>query len=498
MATALDLDDFRNSAESFLEAIEREYYLQGAGHKLELELEPIYERHAGLCSAERIAELRELAGAASGEHARGLRYLAQFALDGLLGELTRAETEEVARLESVLELEVGGEPVPFRQVVIEQANEADPERRLALERAQSQAVAERLTPILREALERSHAACRELGWGGYADAYADLRQLDFGALAEQTERVLAGTEDAYAGALAPRLEESALPPLGELRRADLPRLYRAPELDAGFDGSRLVEAFARTMAGLGVDVSAQPNVHLDTEARATKSPRAFCSPLRVPDEVHLVVAPIGGREDFGAMMHEGGHLEHYANTAAGLPFEYRYLGDNGVTESFAFLFERLGEDPAWLADVLGIESAEPVLAHARASWLVLLRRYCAKLAYERELHADAPDLEALPGRYAELLGGATRVAWPQEPWLLDVDPGFYVVCYLRAWALETHWRRALRERFGERWYAEPEAGKWLLGLWRNGQRLPAEELLGEALGERLDFGPLVAELTAVG
>ena len=75
VATALDLDDYRNSAESFLEEIEREYYLHLAGHKPELELEPIYERHAGLFSAERIAELRELAEAASGEHARGLRYL---------------------------------------------------------------------------------------------------------------------------------------------------------------------------------------------------------------------------------------------------------------------------------------------------------------------------------------------------------------------------------------------------------------------------------------
>ena len=59
----------------------------------------------------------------------------------------------------------------------------------------------------------------------------------------------------------------------------------------------------------------------------------------------------------------------------------------------------------------------------------------------------------MPGRYAELLGDATRIRWPQAAWVSDVDAGFYVACYLRAWALETHWRRALRERFGERWFA---------------------------------------------
>jgi hypothetical protein len=496
VAPTLDLGEFRAEAEGFLERIEREHFLQGAGHKPDLELEPIYAEYAGLCTAERVIELRKLAAAADGDEARGLRYLTQFALDGLLGGLTRGEVEEVARLESELEVEVGGELIPYRRIVIEQANAPDPDRRAELERAQNEALDERITPILTAALERTHAACRELGWRGYADAYADLRQLDFGALRERMGWVLERTEAAYSDALAPLLRAAGLPPLGELARGDLPRFYRAPELDEGFDGSRLVEVFARTMAGLGIDVSEQTNVHLDTEARPTKSPRAFCSPLRVPGEIHLIVAPVGGRDDFGAMMHEGGHLEHYANVAAELPFEFRYLGDNGVTESFAFLLERLTEDRAWLSDMLAIESADAVRAQARASWLVLLRRYCAKLQYECELHGDRPDPGAMPSRYAELLGGATRVRWPRAPWLADVDEGFYVVCYLRAWALETHWRRALRERFGERWYAQREAGDWLLSLWRHGQRLSAEELLAEALGEELDFGALVDELVA--
>ena len=64
----------------------------------------------------------------------------------------------------------------------------------------------------------------------------------------------------------------------------------------------------------------------------------------MPDEVYLVIAPTGGRDDYGALFHEGGHAEHYANTDPGLAFEFRHLGDNSVTESFAFLFEHLVED----------------------------------------------------------------------------------------------------------------------------------------------------------
>ena len=55
----------------------------------------------------------------------------------------------------------------------------------------------------------------------------------------------------------------------------------------------------------------------------------------------------------------------------------------------------------------------------------------------------------------------------------------------------------MRERFGEGWFRRPEAGEWLLALWAQGQRLGAEELLGETLGESLDFEGLASELTAI-
>jgi hypothetical protein len=102
----------------------------------------------------------------------------------------------------------------------------------------------------------------------------------------------------------------------------------------------------------------------------------------------------------------------------------------------------------------------------------------------------------MPRIYAALLGDAVGVEWSTASWLDDVDPGFYAACYLRAWALEAIWRRSLVERFGDAWFDEPEAGQWLRGLWRNGQRLRADELLAETLGEELDFTALAAEFAS--
>jgi len=241
-------------------------------------------------------------------------------------------------------------------------------------------------------------------------------------------------------------------------------------------------------------------VLVDVERRPAKSPRAFCAPVRVPGEIYLVVPPVGGRDDYVALLHEAGHTQHYAHVDPALPFEFRCLGDNSVTEAFAFLFDRLVEEPGWLDARLGVRDADGALtAHARAERLIYLRRYGAKLAYELALHGEpAASLEGLPDHYAAQLSGALRITWPRETWLTDVDPGFYAANYLRAWALETRLRSMLRDRFGETWFAEPAAGDVLRALWRDGQRLDAEELCEQVCGMPLDFGAVLAEFERPG
>ena len=220
--------------------------------------------------------------------------------------------------------------------------------------------------------------------------------------------------------------------------------------------------------------------------------------MSVPDEVYLVIARHGGRDDYAALFHEAGHTEHYANVEASLPFEFRYLGDNSVTEGFAFLFEHLTEDPAWLRAVLGADDPERLAAYGgftRASKFVFLRRYAAKLV----LRARAARRRAAAGRRCRrsthgLLGDAVGVEWPAATYLADVDAGYYAANYLRAWAFETHLRGVLVERFGPEWFLSREAGDLLRTLWREGQRMDADELLAEVTGERLDFGVMNAEV----
>ncbi|HST25309.1 MAG TPA: hypothetical protein VLJ76_04920, partial [Gaiellaceae bacterium] len=213
---------------------------------------------------------------------------------------------------------------------------------------------------------------------------------------------------------------------------------------------------------------------------------AFCAPIEVPDRVMLVIQPIGGHDDWRALFHEAGHTEHFANTSANLPVESKRLGDNAVTEGWAFLFEHLVDNPTWLTRRLDFAKPTEFAAEGAAMLLWGVRRYCAKLIYELELF-QADDPLTMQSRYVELLGDALKVQPSPSDWLADIDPGFYVSKYLRAWAFDAQLSFNLRERFGNDWFAQRDAGSLLRELWSLGQEPTADELLDDVTGAEIDM-----------
>jgi hypothetical protein len=479
------VDAYRQEADRFCADLDEQLYLHYAGLKDELDLAPVYERYADLFT---LTSCRELGAAAEGEGGAGTE-LWKFACEGYLGALANEDAEKVAELEATLEAEVDGEKVPFRLIRPEIANEPDRDRREKLERARRELTDEHLNPLYGRMLERTREGTRELGAETYLELYERFG-LDLRSLGAACERLLAETEDLYVRA-ADKLFRTRLGiGLEEATRPDILRMLRATDWDAGFPADAMLPALTGTLGELGIDLAAQANVELDVERRPRKSPRAFCAPIEVPGRVVLVIQPMGGPDDWHALFHEAGHTEHYAHTAGDLPLEARRLGDNAVTEGWAALLELLVDNPVWLARRLDFGKPEDFASEAAAVRLYLIRRYAAKLVYELELHAGA-EPEAIRPRYAELLEDATKIEASDVDFLGDVDAGFYASSYLRSWAFEAQVQAFLRDEFGSAWFSRREAGSLLRELWAEGQRLSADELLGELADSALELEAVV-------
>ena len=351
---------------------------------------------------------------------RRVRELWRFACSGYLGSLTRGHDERTARLEAELTATVDGDEIPFRMLRPAIANEPDRDKRARLEAARNALTEEHLLPVRLEAAQVEREAVGRLG----APTYTELHRrfgLRLDELAAQCRAFLDSTERLWEDAGDRFFRTRAGVGLAEAQRWDVGRSFRAPEWDASFPADRMLPGLEATLADLGVDLRAQENVELDVEQREKKTPRAFCSPIEVPQRVVLVIQPIGGVDDWRALFHEAGHTEHFAHTRADLSVEERRLGDNAVTEGWAILMEHLVHDASWLNRRLDVPRPAEFVSEGATGLLYLVRRYCAKLLYELELHSAA-DPAPLQKRYVEILGDALKIEPSPTDYLADVDP----------------------------------------------------------------------------
>jgi hypothetical protein len=466
----MEAPDFLSDAQKFTSALNHEYYQSRAGRKASLDITPIYEAHVPLFEGDRFAE-----AARWDLDPREVRYIQAFIAHGYVLNSARALEERAAAIEAGSTVDWDEAAVPYRQVQGMINNEPDAGRRHALEERYL-AVMATLNPTLEEAVANKHRAARQFGHADYVEMYDDLRGLQLKALTETMQRFLASTREPYFAALDTYLHEMHIL-RDDARRCDVARIFRAPQYDLAFPSDAMLGKLNSTLRDLGIRLEDQPNIRVDAASRPLKSPRAFCAMVQVPDDVRLVVKPSGGEQDYESLFHEAGHAEHYGNVDRTQPFAYRCLGDASVTESYAFLLEYLLHNPEWLDRHLPQANSEGFAHLAGFHRLYMLRRYATKLIYEWELHQAGQPNDVAP-YYDELMAEHLGLTYGSESYLTDVDEGFYSAAYLRAWIFEAQHRRYLQGEFGSDWFRNEKAGKFLVELWREGQKHTVEELAG--------------------
>jgi hypothetical protein len=488
----------RRDGQAFMEEISREYYMAGAGHKATADLQPIYRRHATATSRESLASVRERfkqTQPGSEDHRQARILLEWLAEMQSSRDLAPLEEREIAWEGSAMVTLEDGRQLEFQRTAIEMANSRDRRERLAVEKARYVAVAAGLAPLRRERFERERVIIEQLDLAdGYNATFEALSGVDLAGLAAQCEAFLADTQalwdDTY-----PRFVRKLLHiEPSDATRADALALFHGHEFDEQFPSSSMEWEIRRQVREMGIDPIAGGRVLYDTEDRAGKRSRAFCAATRIPEEVYLVLRPHGGQSDWSTFLHELGHALHFAYMDRRLPFEYRWLGDNSITEGYAMLFDHLMHDPGWLKRYtpLGAAKLDAFLRAGAFYELHMLRRYAAKLLYEIDLHSGHFSPDQLPNQYVERLTGATTFRYSGADAFVDVDPRFYATRYLRAWQLQALITETLREHHDADWWRNPRAGPWIVSeLFAGGQRETATEQAMRVAGKALGFGPLV-------
>src|SRR5262249_25046377 len=131
----------------------------------------------------------------------------------------------------------------------------------------------------------------------YASLYEDLLGLNFEDLERCCRALLARTEATYLSRLSAVLKSELGISLDEATRPDAVYFLHHSPQESWFPASGLLGVYRATMDGLGINTESQKNIIIDDEPRPRKNPRAFCAPIRIPDEIRLVIRPFGGQSD---------------------------------------------------------------------------------------------------------------------------------------------------------------------------------------------------------
>jgi hypothetical protein len=470
----MDLSTLRRQGELFLQQLAEAELNRFAGAP-PINFINIYGEFTALSSEETFAGTQAaFRGARDDATRHSSRKLMGLSSRALLGRRTQAFQRARSAFEDQAAVTIEGETIAAREVLWRAANEADRELGGRMARAFELSLGE-----LEDPLSRTVEACRqiasELGYSSWGSLISEVMGLDLGVLLAEAEAVLQSTEDPYRDLVQYALRKTTasvvLWPHGDAGEHDLLRFGRLLPLDDLFPARHLASTAQRLFEEMGLPSDASGRLSLRLEGRPAKLPGALVAGLQIPADVVVALGPLGGAQDYRALLHALGQAYPLTSISPEAPFEDRFLGDRSANEGFGFCFERLLIDPGFLGRHLN--------AKGREAWetarliaidaLARLRKDCARLIWDHALFSEGPRAE-LRSLYGETLRRALKADWPAGRWLWDAEPWFDAAHRLQGLGLEAVLHAALLETANEDYWRNPKTGSFLKRLFAQGQQ----------------------------
>lgn len=475
----MDLQKIRTNIELYTGELSKEFYLQGAGLKQNVDFDGVSNRYPGLFSAANLETVKNGFSKASGfEEQNCLKLLIESFYSEIITQKLKIDLNEFFNLESILRVESGdGSLVPYRSAGIYLLNEQDRQKRYSIQNAIDSITELQLNPLLEKIFRNETQEMLLLGFESRADFFHYFSGIDLHSLDKMMQDFVLKTNEIYEANLYCYSKKKLNIPADELKRHDLSFLLRVPEFDRFFPKENMFGNVSDFISKMGIDMGAGGRIIYDMESRENKTSRAFCTYARIPEEVYLVFPPRGGEDDYYAFLHELGHALHFANIDPGLQMEHKWFGDASVSEAFAMNFDHLTMDENWMSYYLGVNRGEnkEYFKYKYFKELVSLRRLAAKLHYELFMSSSSSIAECKI-KYTEINTEIMKVEYTGVNYQIDVDPGFYCARYICAWMLQAGLQEYLRFTFGDWWFHNKGAGDFLKELWLDGQKYDGEEL----------------------
>jgi hypothetical protein len=239
------------------------------------------------------------------------------------------------------------------------------------------------------------------------------------------------------------------------------------------------------------------SIHIDMEQRKNKYPSPICFFVQVPNDIRVLYKSESPYFDLQGCYHEMGHALHASSISAEAEYWNRYGFSMGIAEIFSIFLERLTKNRKYLSS-LGIKNnyiLEEIEARSKFMDLFFVTFYTANSLMKAEFWHKKLSIEKASDVYARLIKEYTGFEMPGEYWMLHhilPDAIMYVPSYLIAAVRAVELDHHLQDRFGEKWWTQVEAGKYLREIIQPGAAINLSTF------SRLDSSLFMNELIDIG
>ena len=477
----MDIKALEEEISKFIYELENEDRLVRVGLKDNSESSKVYKKYSKLFSKEILSKIRlEIAKGSGG--AKGLQRdlferIYTTLVSSYIGLQLASDSDKITTYFSGASVSVLSDKIPYFQLSSKISKEPIYDKRELYDDAAASVVAKINSKKL-ELLKAEIKLMKELGYSSYISFYTITKKVDYPKFYKIVAKTKKDTDKVWQNTIGKVSKEVLKREFVKIKSCHLTYLRSLSMYDNYYPVEKVVTTFEKWTRDIGL-FPLLKNIKIDDVNRAKKNPRAVCYWPDPPTEIHLVIKPIGGEQDYEAVFHEGGHALHGSAIDSALPYPLKALSySNALTETFAFVLEDLVFDPDFLTTYLNVSTftGNKIKQQAYFVNLMMLRRYLGKFSYEYEMFKNGVFAKG-PTLYAKNLQEATGFISNKANWLSDMDGGFYSADYLRAWIAAAQIKDYLVKRFGKRWFLNKKAGEFLRKLYSRGVTDEVEDVV---------------------
>jgi len=460
--------------------------MQAMGKNNPLDLSVLYNGYKVLFSIETIQFLRKaqqenLASQNRASHC-GLKYLTEFISCEFVNLANLELKQQLQNTLSTANCTYKGKQYTYNGIKQLKFWAGDNEKE-TLEEITQEFCESKLNDLLAAILHNEQKAINELGYKDHSEMFVSLTGISIDSLKSYALKFLSDTSSTYFSHLEKLNVNEGITSHVSLSRDELYLLLSNYSKDECFTSVELKEVFDRLAARSGFEPEIIGRIKIE---QTQSGGRAFCSVLNAPHDIRLVIQNGLGFAQLRDLLHETGHALHYASVESTLPFEFRRLGDDSITEAYAALFENLLYDEIWLEKNLNLDRIQKseLISFLKFYKLTKLRNLAVKLIYDIDFFRNVPEPELKQNfrkYHKEYLG----VMVNEYEFLSETEPFLFAARYFRAQMLAANLRCRLETSFGKEWFEDKEAFEFLSVIWRSGQQLSAEEISVSYTGKNI-------------